>query len=204
VTRPGPADPDPDAPAPDPPPASVARRGLEIAREALAAAKAEARRRGLGTGATRAGNRDAMATGSVSTPGWRSRRGAADLRSGAHPDERDPQLLEAALDRLLAERGWQTDAAVGGAIGRWGAIVGAEVAAHCEPLSFDRGELVVQADSTAWATQVRLLVPVLLRRLNEDLGAGTVASVRVLGPGSPSWKRGRLSVRGRGPRDTYG
>jgi predicted nucleic acid-binding Zn ribbon protein len=135
---------------------------------------------------------------------YEARRNEPGRASGAHPDERDPQLLEAALDRLLAERGWQTDAAVGGAIGRWGAIVGAEVAAHCEPLSFDKGELVVQADSTAWATQVRLLVPVLLRRLNEDLGAGTVASVRVLGPGSPSWKRGRLSVRGRGPRDTYG
>ena len=180
----------------------MARRGLAIAREALAAAKAEARRRGLRAGAQTTA-REAGGSG-ASSSGWRSRRGAADQRSGAHPDERDPQLLTAALDRLLAERGWQTDAAVGGAMGRWGAIVGSELAAHCEPVSFERGELVVQADSTAWATQLRLLVPVLLRRLNEDLGAATVASVRVLGPGSPSWKRGRLSVRGRGPRDTYG
>ena len=29
-------------------------------------------------------------------------------------------------------------------------------------------------------------------------------SVVVRGPGAPSWKRGRLAVRGRGPRDTYG
>ena len=187
-------------------PPSVARRGLEIAREALAAAKAEARRRGLRTGAGRgAGGGDG--TGQPATASrWdrRTRRGGVDQRSSAHPDERDPQSLTAALDRLLAERGWQTDAAVGGAMGRWSAIVGSELAAHCEPVSFERGELVVQADSTAWATQLRLLVPVLLRRLNEDLGAGTVAAVRVLGPGSPSWKRGRLSVRGRGPRDTYG
>lgn len=200
---PGPANPaDPAGPAgrPGPDEPSVARRGLTIAREALAAAKAEARRRGLRAGA----GRDTGGGPAVSGSGWRSRRGAADQRSGAHPDERDPQLLTAALDRLLAERGWQTDAAVGGAMGRWAAIVGPELAAHCEPVSFDGGELVVRADSTAWATQLRLLVPVLLRRLNEDLGAGTVASVRVLGPGSPSWKRGRLSVRGRGPRDTYG
>ena len=183
-------------------PESAARRGLAIAREALAAAKAEARRRGLRAGSGRAGT----GSGQASSPGspWRSRRSPADQRSGAHPDERDPQLLTAALDRLLAERGWQTDAAVGGAMGRWGAIVGPELAAHCEPVSFDRGELLVQADSTAWATQLRLLVPVLLRRMNEDLGAGTVSAVRVRGPGSPSWKRGRLSVRGRGPRDTYG
>lgn len=182
-----------------PPSGSPVRRGLDLAREALAAAKVEARRRGWATGV-------GQGRGVGSGPGsaWRSRRLAPDQRSSAHPDERDPQSLTAAVDRLLAERGWQTDAAVGGAMGRWPAIVGPELAAHCQPLSFDRGELVVQADSTAWATQLRLLAPTLVRRLNEDLGAGTVSAVKVLGPDSPSWKRGRLSVRGRGPRDTYG
>ena len=183
----------------EPPPRSPVRRGLEIAREALAAAKVEARRRGR-TAGVGSGSRGDSGPGSS----WRSRRGAADQRSSAHPDERDPQPLTAAVDRLLAERGWQTDAAIGGAMGRWPAIVGPQLAAHCEPLSFDKGELVVQADSTAWATEVRLLARTLVSRLNEDLGAGTVATVKVLGPGSPSWKRGRLSVRGRGPRDTYG
>ncbi|MEP6761650.1 MAG: DciA family protein [Sporichthyaceae bacterium] len=185
---------------PEEPPRSPVRRGLEIAREALAAAKAEARRRGRSAGLGSGSGRPDNGSGS----GWRSRRGGADQRSGAHPDERDPQPLTAAVDRLLAERGWQTDAAIGGAMGRWPALVGPLLAAHCEPLSFDKGELVVQADSTAWATELRLLAPTLVHRLNEDLGAGTVGGVKVLGPGTPSWKRGRLSVRGRGPRDTYG
>jgi predicted nucleic acid-binding Zn ribbon protein len=45
----------------------------------------------------------------------------------------------------------------------------------------------------------------VVRRLNQDLGDGTVRVIDVLGPAGPSWKRGRLSVRdGRGPRDTYG
>jgi predicted nucleic acid-binding Zn ribbon protein len=64
--------------------------------------------------------------------------------------------------------------------------------------------LVVQADSTAWATQVRLLVPTLLRRLAEVLGEGVVGQVQVRGPAAPSWRKGRLRVRGEGPRDTYG
>jgi predicted nucleic acid-binding Zn ribbon protein len=181
------------------PAGSSSRSGLEIAREALAAARAEVRRRG-----GRAGAGDAGRSGAAAPSGWRSRRAAAERRSGAHPDERDPQPLDSALGRLLAERGWQTDAAVGGAMGRWGAIVGPELAGHCEPVSCQRGELVVQADSTAWATQLRLLAPTLARRLNEDLGAGTVATVTVLGPRPPSWRRGPLTVRGRGPRDTYG
>ena len=190
------------SPSPEEP--GPARRGLEIAREALAAARAEARRRGARPGARRSGDGSPSTPGSGWAGGWRARRAGADQRSGAHPDERDPQPLTAAVDRLLAERGWETEAAVGGAMGRWPAIVGPALAAHATPVAFDRGELTVQADSTAWATELRLLAPTLVRRLNDDLGAGTVRAVTVLGPGGPSWKRGRRSVRGRGPRDTYG
>jgi predicted nucleic acid-binding Zn ribbon protein len=176
------------------------RSGLEVAREALAAARAEARRRGLSPG--RAPSTSDGRGSDGSRPRWR--RPTPEERSGAHPDERDPQLIGPSLDRLVAERGWETDAAVGGVMGRWAAIVGPEVAAHATPVSYADGELVVQADSTAWATQIRLLAPTLLARLAAELGAGTVAAVTVRGPSSPSWKRGRLSVRGRGPRDTYG
>ena len=41
-----------------------------------------------------------------------------------------------------------------GVFGRWAEIVGAEVAAHCEPESFADGRLKVRTDSTAWATQL--------------------------------------------------
>ncbi|MGH8970640.1 MAG: DUF721 domain-containing protein [Actinomycetes bacterium] len=190
--------------APRSSPGDASRSGLDVAREALNAAKAEARRRGLGTrrGATGVSGSSGQGGTPTGRRGWRSR--GAEQRSGAHPDERDPQPLGSSVDRLLAERGWETDAAVGGVMGRWSAVVGNDLAAHCVPLAFDDGELVVRADSTAWATQVRMLAPNLVRRLNEEVGEGTVAAVRVLGPGTPSWKRGPLSVRGRGPRDTYG
>ena len=43
------------------------------------------------------------------------------------------------------------------------------------------------------------------RRLNEELGHGSVTLIEVEGPNLPTWKKGRLSSRdGRGPRDTYG
>ena len=45
----------------------------------------------------------------------------------------------------------------------------------------------------AWATQLKLLMPTVLRRLNEDLGSGTVTVLEVVGPHGPSWKKGRLS-----------
>ncbi len=92
-----------------------------------------------------------------------------------------------------------------GVFSRWEHLVGAEVAQHCHPESFSDGKLVVRTDSTAWATQMRLLAPTALRRLNEELGDGTVTLIDVQGPSGPTWRKGRRSVRdGRGPRDTYG
>ena len=110
-----------------------------------------------------------------------------------------------AIARLVAERGWTETVAVGGVLGRWEAVVGADVAAHCRPLSFTDGVLTVEADSSAWATQVRLLGPTLLRRLAEEVGEGTVTRLVVRGPSAPSWRHGpRVAPGSKGPGDTYG
>jgi predicted nucleic acid-binding Zn ribbon protein len=137
---------------------------------------------------------------------WRRTRPAMPAQSsGALPGGRDPRLLSAALDGLVEEQGWQSDVSVHGVFGRWDQIVGAEVAAHCRPETFRDGELTISTDSTAWATQVRLLASTLVRRLNEELGHDTVARVVVQPPAAPSWRRGFRTIRGsRGPRDTYG
>lgn len=125
--------------------------------------------------------------------------------SGSHPDDRDPQLLDSTMARLIGERGWELDLRMRGVFARWAELVGDEVAAHCSPETFTDGKLVVRTDSTAWATQLTLLAPTVVRRLNEELGHGTVVVIDVQGPHLPSWKKGRRTTRdGRGPRDTYG
>jgi predicted nucleic acid-binding Zn ribbon protein len=164
--------------------------GVDAAKAALAAARAAARKAGSGL----ASKQD------------RARRATGDTaRSGSGPDDRDPQRLASAIERLIRQRGWEVPAAVGGVLGRWDEIVGADVAAHCQPVSYTDGVLTVVADSTAWATQVRLLAGTLVRRLNQDVGHGTVTKVIVHGPGRRNWAKGPLAARdGRGPRDTYG
>lgn len=173
-----------------------AAEGAEAVRAALERARTAAAARGIqpGTGPGPRGS------------GARRRRIAGEpRRSGPGPDARDPQSVSANIRRLVTERGWSTAVAVGGVIGRWDAVVGADIAAHCRPDSFADGVLTVRADSSAWATQVRLLAPTLLRRLAEEVGEGTVRQVVVRGPSAPSWRRGpRVAPGSQGPRDTYG
>jgi len=85
--------------------------------------------------------------------------------------------------------------AVGGVFGNWPRIVGPELARHTKPERFDDGELTIVADSNAWAQQVRLLSAQLVRRLNEELGHGTVRRVKVLGPASGPRRPGAWRVR---------
>jgi predicted nucleic acid-binding Zn ribbon protein len=117
---------------------------------------------------------------------------------------RDPQPLSAALERLVEEQGWQDQSAVAVLMGEWAQIVGQDIAGHVVPVAFTDGELVLQAESTAWATQVRLLLPQLHRTVDDRVGVGVVRAIRIQGPQAPSWSAGPRRVKGRGPRDTYG
>jgi predicted nucleic acid-binding Zn ribbon protein len=125
--------------------------------------------------------------------------------SGPGPDENDPQPVGSVLAGYVEERGWQVPLAEARVFADWAGLVGADVAAHSTPMVLRDGELKVSAESTAWATQLRLLAGTLLARLVAELGPDVVTKLNVIGPVGPSWKHGGYSVRGtRGPRDTYG
>ncbi len=124
--------------------------------------------------------------------------------SGPGPDPRDPQPLGAVLDRLVKARGWQRPTAEATVFADWPKVVGEDVAAHCRPVKLEGGELTIEAESTAWATQLRLLAGRLLAGIARQVGDNVVTKLHIHGPATPSWQRGARRVRGRGPRDTYG
>ena len=134
----------------------------------------------------------------------RKRRPLGQQDHGLAGSGRDPSLLGDQMDRLLVDRGWKVDVAVGAVMGGWATIVGADVAQHCTPVTFGDGVLTVRADSTAWATQLRLMSSSILGRLEAEVGKDTVTELRVQGPSAPSWTRGLRKATGPGPRDTYG
>ncbi|MCW2599331.1 MAG: hypothetical protein JWM02_1160 [Frankiales bacterium] len=157
--------------------------GPDLVRAALAEAKAAARAKGA-------------------APRKAGRRSSGLPRVGG--DSRDPVVFGAAIQKLVNERGWQDTTTAAGVLANWDQVVGAEIADHCQPVSLVDGELVLVAESTAWATQLRLLTKTLLGRVREHAGEGVATKVVVRGPAQPDWRRGPRRVAGRGPRDTYG
>lgn len=160
---------------------------LHAAHEALARARRSARERGLRPG----------------SPAGAGRRRAMEPQHST-TDKREPLAVGAEIDRLVASRGWDADVQVGSVVGRWSAMVGEQVAANVEVVSFEGTVLTVRAVSTAWATQMRVLLSSILARIEREVGPGVVTEILVHGPAGPSWRRGPLSAGGRGPRDTYG
>jgi predicted nucleic acid-binding Zn ribbon protein len=194
-------------PGPASDPALVPRaERLRRAAAALAEAIADARARGEWPSAGRPGTHGPPGnTEAAENVRNSNETGTGGTLRGTRRGRRDdPQPLGTAIGGLLSDQGWKQRAAVGAVFGNWAAIVGADLAGHTRPDGFADGELTIAADSTAWATQVRLLASMLVRRLNAELGHGTVRRVKVRGPSGPA-RRGGWRVPGsRGPGDTYG
>nr|WP_239154265.1 DciA family protein [Amycolatopsis sp. FDAARGOS 1241] len=167
--------------------------GRDLAHAALEAAKAKAKERGAPPNLRR---------GRITGSGGQNPR--RRRWSGAGADARDPQPLGRLVSRLVADSGWQDTMTNARVFGQWARLVGEDVAEHAQPVSLKDGELTVRASSTAWATQLRLLQGKLLAKIAAGVGHGVVKRMRIQGPTAPSWRKGPLHVRGRGPRDTYG
>lgn len=169
---------------------------MDLVRRTLEEARNAARAQGKNVGQGRH---------SVSAPRVAGRqRGGRRAWSGPGPDSRDPQLLGAASRDLAATRGWSDRVAEGSVFGRWQAVVGDQIADHASPTALHDGVLTVTAESTAWATQLRMMQAQLLAKIAAAVGDGVVTSLRITGPATPSWGKGPRRVAGRGPRDTYG
>ena len=105
---------------------------------------------------------------------------------------------------LVQQQGWESALAGTRVFSEWSSIVGPQIAQHTRVEHFADGVVHISAASTAWAKELTLLAPKVVAKLNEQLGDGQVQRIEVKGPQAYSWKSGPRSVKGRGPRDTYG
>ncbi|MDR0482156.1 MAG: DciA family protein [Cellulomonadaceae bacterium] len=174
------------------PDSTAGRTAADFARAAFTRQKVAAKRRGYRPG----------------QEGWKKRktepRDEAEL-SGARHDVRDPVLASRVMKSLFGDMGWQDELSVGSVTARWPEIVGADVAEHARIEKFEDKVLVLRASSTAWANQLVILRSSLMKRLADEVGEGVVEAIHIMPPtGGRSFKRGRYSVPGKGPGDTWG
>jgi predicted nucleic acid-binding Zn ribbon protein len=167
--------------------------GVDLVRRTLEEARAAARAQGKDAG-----------RGQRVPPVPRRVAGRRRSWSGAGPDVRDPQPLGRLTRDLAKKRGWSPRVAEGTVLGDWAAVVGHQIADHANATALNDGVLSVTAESTAWATQLRMIQAQLLAKIAAAVGDGVVTSLRITGPAAPSWRKGPRHISGRGPRDTYG
>ncbi len=139
---------------------------------------------------------------------WRDNsRKSRSVNTTETPREKigDPQSLSSVLSELVTTRDWRQGIAEGSLFTEWVSVVGADIGSHSTPISLVDGVLTVQASSSAWATQLTLMAPSLLKTISNSAPGALVEEILVLPPGAPSWKKGIRTIRNsRGPRDTYG
>lgn len=136
--------------------------GLDLARVALAAAKAAARKNGSAGPAKRT----------------TKRTGAGRPRGTG----RDPVSLGDALAAVGQDRGWQDGTRIGSLLDRWTQLVPDDIARAAAPERFDqeRRILHLRPVSQAAASMLRWKARELAAQLNTALGAQAVAEVKVL------------------------
>ncbi|WP_018298156.1 DciA family protein [Corynebacterium lubricantis] len=108
------------------------------------------------------------------------------------------------LKREVRNRDWAKPLALGWVMGRWDELVGEKIAQHTTVEMVKESTLFISTDTTAWASQLKMMKPQILRNIADKIGAGVITDLHVYPPKTKSWRYGPLHVKGRGPRDTYG
>ncbi|WP_407842106.1 DUF721 domain-containing protein (plasmid) [Streptomyces sp. DSM 116496] len=146
-------------------PQAPAGSGVDLARQALAAARAAAQQRGDRPSGSRKAHRS---------------------RANRQPDGREPIGFAALLANLVTDRAWELPSAGASLVDEWPAVV-TDLTGHVALAGYDpdTGELAVRPASSPYATAVRLRTRQLIDAANQVMGHATaVRTIRILPPGT--------------------
>ena len=106
-------------------------------------------------------------------------------RTGNDPDEvwTPPKKIGETLDALTKRLGLASPDSLSKVFAGWAGLVGEPLASNLRPVGLRDGVLTVEVTEPAWASQLKFLGDDVIRRVNEQVGDGTVSSlsVRVVG-----------------------
>ncbi|MFT8356576.1 DUF721 domain-containing protein [Bifidobacterium aquikefiri] len=116
---------------------------------------------------------------------------------------RDPNKLGGVLEQFAQQSHWVPYLKIAQLERHWSEVVGTAIASHSHVVAYDHGVLTIQASSTVWATQLNYLIPQLQGTIEKKLEGLPIERIKVTGPHSYSFRRGKFDIPGRGVRDTY-
>jgi predicted nucleic acid-binding Zn ribbon protein len=93
--------------------------------------------------------------------------------------KRKPRKVADVMSDVLKKSGVADRIAQAAVIPEWQALVGPQIAKVTEPMSVTpQGVLFVSVTTNAWMTELSLMEPELLRRLNEKTGRFPIKRIR--------------------------
>ncbi|HUP75004.1 MAG TPA: DUF721 domain-containing protein [Acidimicrobiales bacterium] len=92
--------------------------------------------------------------------------------------DEEPAPIGASLDRVLGYLKAPAARTVKTVFSEWPVLAGPQLAAHAQPIALRDGELVVEVDDPAWASQLRWLEPELRVRLEALPGRPKIDRIR--------------------------
>ncbi len=97
------------------------------------------------------------------------------------PQSRRPVTIREALQTYLSRTGLERRLAQAQVVPEWPRLVGPPIAAVTEPESVTAdGTLFVRVATSAWMTELQLMTPEIMARLNAGRGAGRIKTIRWL------------------------
>jgi len=100
-------------------------------------------------------------------------------RNASSGDSDGPQRVGRALDRLMGSLRAPSVDVLDSVFTKWPEIVGDEVAAHCRPLSIDGETLIIAADDSTWASELRWLENEVISRVAEVSKSQRISALNV-------------------------
>lgn len=103
---------------------------------------------------------------------WRNVPESAEssVKTGTKP-------LGLAVQGVMRSLGLETRMRESALLARWPALVGDDVAAHARPQRYANGILTVLVNHPTWMWELRGMKPLMVRRINEELGRGFVKDI---------------------------
>ncbi len=90
-----------------------------------------------------------------------------------------PRRLRSSLDRMMRHMNAPSIDLLRAVFVEWPEIVGEDVAEHARPSAIDGQTLVVIADDTTWASQLRWLENQLISRIEKVSGSDRIKAIKV-------------------------